>query len=130
MFKKKTNKLLKKIQNNDKIMIKIKEEILMINIRPISDLRNKYPEIEELVLNENEAVYLTKNGYGSMVVLSLEKYAEILKMLGEEKVQATRFGVDDIESALYEAEEESNNPNTRLYSQDEMEKMARRSLKK
>lgn len=128
MFKKKTNKLLKKIQNNDKIMIKIKEEILMINIRPISDLRNKYPEIEELVLNENEAVYLTKNGYGSMVVLSLEKYAEILKMLGEEKVQATRFGVDDIESALYEAEEESNNPNTRLYSQDEMEKMARRVI--
>lgn len=128
MFKKKINKLLKKIQNNDKIMIKIKEEILMINIRPISDLRNKYPEIEELVLNENEAVYLTKNGYGSMVVLSLEKYAEILKMLGEEKVQATRFGVDDIESALYEAEEESNNPNTRLYSQDEMEKMARRVI--
>ena len=100
----------------------------MINIRPISDLRNKYPEIEELVLNENEAVYLTKNGYGSMVVLSLEKYAEILKMLGEEKVQATRFGVDDIESALYEAEEESNNPNTKLYSQDEMEKMARRVI--
>lgn len=128
MFKKKINKLLKKTQNNDKIMIKIKEEILMINIRPISDLRNKYPEIEELVLNENEAVYLTKNGYGSMVVLSLEKYAEILKMLGEEKVQATRFGVDDIESALYEAEEESNNPNTRLYSQDEMEKMARRVI--
>ena len=34
----------------------------MINIRPVSDLRNKYPEIEELVLKEDEAVYLTKNG--------------------------------------------------------------------
>ena len=32
----------------------------MINIRPVSDLRNKYPEIEELVLKEGEAVYLTK----------------------------------------------------------------------
>ena len=28
----------------------------MINIRPVSDLRNKYPEIEELVLKEDEAV--------------------------------------------------------------------------
>ena len=48
----------------------------MINIRPVSDLRNKYPEIEELVLKEDEAVYLTKNGYGSMVVMSLEKYSK------------------------------------------------------
>ena len=50
----------------------------MINIRPVSDLRNKYPEIEELVLKEDEAVYLTKNGYGSMVVMSLEKYSELM----------------------------------------------------
>ena len=50
----------------------------MINIRPVSDLRNKYPEIEELVLKEDEAVYLTKNGYGSMVVMSLEKYAKLM----------------------------------------------------
>lgn len=33
----------------------------MINIRPVSDLRNKYTEIEDLVLKEDEAVYLTKN---------------------------------------------------------------------
>ena len=50
----------------------------MINIRPVSDLRNKYPEIEELVLKEDEAVYLTKNGHGSMVVMSLEKYAKLM----------------------------------------------------
>ena len=49
----------------------------MINIRPVSDLRNKYPEIEELVLKEDEAVYLTKNGYGAMVVLSMEEYANL-----------------------------------------------------
>ena len=46
----------------------------MINIRPVSDLRNKFPEIENTVLNTGEPVYLTKNGYGSMVVLSLEQY--------------------------------------------------------
>jgi len=42
---------------------------MMINIRPVSDLRNKYTEIEDLVLKEDEAVYLTKNGYGTMVVM-------------------------------------------------------------
>ncbi len=49
----------------------------MIQIRPVSDLRNKFPEIEEIVVKENNPVFLTKNGYGSMVVMSLEKYAEL-----------------------------------------------------
>ena len=100
----------------------------MINIRPVSDLRNKYPEIEELVLREDEAVYLTKNGYGSMVVLSLEKYSEMLKALDEEKLLEVRFGVNDIDKALEEAENESNNPNTKYYSHEEMKKMARRTI--
>ena len=43
----------------------------MMHIRPVSDLRNKYPEIEETVLKSGEPVFLTKNGYGSMVLLSL-----------------------------------------------------------
>lgn len=46
----------------------------MIYIRPVSDLRNKFTEIEDLVVKSNEPVYLTKNGYGSMVLLSLEQY--------------------------------------------------------
>ena len=96
----------------------------MINIRPVSDLRNKYPEIEDLVLKENEAVYLTKNGYGSMVVMSLEKYAEMLKALDEEKALEARFGVIDIDKAL----EEANNPNTKFYSHEEMKQMARRII--
>ena len=33
----------------------------MINTRQISDLRNKYPEIEELVLKEDEAEHQTQN---------------------------------------------------------------------
>ena len=44
----------------------------MIQIRPVSDLRNKFPEIEAIV-NGGKPVYLTKNGYGAMVVLSLEE---------------------------------------------------------
>lgn len=48
----------------------------MIQIRPVSNLRNKFPEIENIV-NEGMPVYLTKNGYGAMVVLSLEQYANL-----------------------------------------------------
>ena len=48
----------------------------MIEIRPVSDLRNKFPEIETIV-NSGKPVYLTKNGYGAMVVLSMEEYANL-----------------------------------------------------
>lgn len=48
----------------------------MINIRPVSDLRNKFPEIEEQVRNDGP-VFLTKNGYGAMVVLSMEQYSAL-----------------------------------------------------
>ena len=53
-----------------------KERLSLIQIRPVSDLRNKFPEIETIV-NNGEPVYLTKNGYGAMVVLSLEEYASL-----------------------------------------------------
>ena len=52
----------------------------MMQIRPVSDLRNKFSEIEETVLKNGEPVFLTKNGYGSLVVLSLEQYAELRTM--------------------------------------------------
>ena len=91
----------------------------MINIRPVSDLRNKYPEIEELVLKEDEAVYLTKNGHGSMVVMSLEKYA---------KLMSNKEYEDYIENELDEADREAEDPNTKYYSHDEFKKMARRKL--
>ena len=48
-----------------------------MTIRPVSDLRNKFPEIEEVVLNSGEPVFLTKNGHGSMVVMSLEQYSAL-----------------------------------------------------
>jgi len=62
----------------------------MIQIRPVSDLRNKFPEIERAV-SSGEPVYLTKNGYGSMVVMSLEKYAEITNDIEMKLDEADRF---------------------------------------
>lgn len=49
----------------------------MINIRPVSDLRYKFTEIENVV-KEGSPVYLTKNGYGSMVVMSIESYSRLI----------------------------------------------------
>lgn len=44
-----------------------------MNIRPVSDLRNHYSSIEQDVL-EKGPVFLTKNGYGSMVVMSIDQF--------------------------------------------------------
>ena len=44
----------------------------MPQIRPVSDLRNKFAEISRIVHEDKEPVFLTKNGYGDMVVMSLE----------------------------------------------------------
>ena len=60
----------------------------MINIRPVSDLRNNFTEIESIV-KQGDPVYLTKNGYGSMVVMDLQQYAAL---------------TDDIELKLDEAD--------------------------
>mgnify|MGYP002770513860 CR=1 FL=1 len=70
----------------------------MIQIRPVSDLRNKFTEIESCV-KDGEPVYLTKNGYGSMVVLSLEAYSRL---------------VDPVEYALDEADAAAENDSKRM----------------
>jgi prevent-host-death family protein len=46
----------------------------MPTIRPISDLRNNSNEISEFCRNSREPVFITKNGVGDMVVLSIEMY--------------------------------------------------------
>ncbi|WP_199620720.1 type II toxin-antitoxin system Phd/YefM family antitoxin [Paenibacillus alkalitolerans] len=43
-------------------------------IRPISDLRNNANEISEFCHREREPVFITKNGTGDMVVMSIEQY--------------------------------------------------------
>ena len=84
-------------------MISNTRRFSMIQIRPVSDLRNKFPEIENLV-NEGQPVYLTKNGYGAMVVMSLEEYARLIdnvemKLDEADRIAATtkeRLSHDDV----------------------------------
>ena len=66
----------------------------MPQIRPVSDLRNKFAEISRIVHETSEPVFLTKNGYGDMVVMSFQAYeklqfeSEIYFKLKEAELQA------------------------------------------
>ena len=46
----------------------------MPTIRPISDLRNNSNEISEFCRSSREPVFITKNGVGDMVVLSIDMF--------------------------------------------------------
>jgi len=45
-------------------------------IRPVSDLRNRTPEIEDICIKENQPVFITKNGTGHLVVMSQKLFEE------------------------------------------------------
>mgnify|MGYP000960420533 CR=1 FL=1 len=49
----------------------------MPQIRPITDLRNTN-EISDLCHAKDEPIFITKNGYGDLVVMSIESYEAML----------------------------------------------------
>ncbi len=49
----------------------------MLHIMPTSDLKENFAKIQDLVVDQSENVYLTQNGYGSMVIMNLETYEKI-----------------------------------------------------
>jgi len=63
-------------------------------IRPVSDLRNKTPEIEEICIKEQKPVFITKNGNGHLVIMSQQLFEEQQALL-------------DLYDKLDEAEEQS-----------------------
>lgn len=50
----------------------------MPQIKPITDLRNT-TEISDVCHAKREPVFITKNGYGDLVVMSIETYEEMLE---------------------------------------------------
>ena len=73
-------------------------------IRPVSDLRNNFADISKTVHETAQPVFLTKNGYGAMVVMSLEEYARLIdnvemKLDEADRIAATtkeRLSHDDV----------------------------------
>ena len=97
-------------------------------IRPVSDLRNKYPEIEEIVLKEDKEVYLTKNGYGSIVVMSLEKYAKLLEEVDLVKALELKFGSADVDAILSETAKKIKENSIECITHEEVFSNARRTI--
>jgi PHD/YefM family antitoxin component YafN of YafNO toxin-antitoxin module len=64
-------------------------------IRPVSDLLNKTPEIEEICIKERKPVFITKNGGSHLVVMSQQLFEEQQTLL-------------DLYEKLDEAEEQSH----------------------
>jgi len=83
----------------------------MIQIRPVSDLRNKFTEIERVV-KDGQPVYLTKNGYGTMVVMSIEAYSQL---------------TERAEQTLDEADRQADETSERLTHEDVFEKLKKPS---
>lgn len=52
----------------------------MPQIIPIKDLKNT-SEISEMCHKAEEPIYITKNGYGDMVIMSVENYEQIIRQL-------------------------------------------------
>jgi prevent-host-death family protein len=46
-------------------------------IKPISDLRNKANEISDLAHKSNEPIFITRNGEGDLVVMSIAQYSKL-----------------------------------------------------
>jgi prevent-host-death family protein len=88
----------------------------MNRIRPVSDLRNNFAEISRTVHETAEPVFLTKNGFGDMVVLSMEAYenlqfeSEVYFKLQEAEREAEvsdkRYSSKEVLKAMREAIEE------------------------
>ena len=73
----------------------------MIDIRPVSDLRNKFTEIEASV-QEGNPIFLTKNGYGTMVVLSIEQYSELIDNVEAKLDEADRLAAASDKRLLHD----------------------------
>jgi len=96
-------------------MLKYLQEVLNMNmIRPVSDLRNSFAEISKTVHETAQPVFLTKNGYGDMVVLSMEAF------------QNMQFE-SEVFFKLQEAEREAEHTNTR-YSSKEVLKAVKQAI--
>lgn len=76
----------------------------MPQIRPITDLRNT-TEISNVCHAKREPVFITKNGYGDMVIMSIETYEEMLETAASDTAIAEAEAEYAGDGKLYDARE-------------------------
>ena len=67
-------------------------------IKPISDLRNKSNEISNIANESNEPIFITKNGEGDLVVMSMNYYSRMqlkIDLLSKLSVSQKQKGAGD-----------------------------------
>ena len=82
-------------------------------IRPVSDLRNNFADISKTVHETAQPVFLTKNGYGDMVVMSIEAYDELIETI-------------QTDTAIQESEAEFNSNGVLLDARETMKTLRRK----
>lgn len=76
----------------------------MPQIRPITDLRNT-TEISNACHAKREPMFITKNGYGDLVVMSIEAYEELLETAQADRAIAQAEAEYARDGKLYDAKE-------------------------
>jgi len=76
----------------------------MTQIRPITDLRNTN-EISETCHAHKEPIFITKNGYGDLVVMSIETYEQMLNTKADDQAIAEAEAEYSANGKLYDARE-------------------------
>ena len=76
----------------------------MPQIRPITDLRNA-TEISDLCHARREPVFITKNGYGDLVVMSIETYEAMLETAAVDAAIAETEAEFERDGQLYDAKD-------------------------
>lgn len=85
----------------------------MPHIHPASELKNNFASLAKICQSENEPVYLTRKGYGDLVLMSLSGFQQIQAKL-------------ELYQKLDEAELESKTSKLRLSHEDVMQNLRSR----
>ena len=73
-------------------------------IRPITDLRNTN-EISEICNSRKEPIFITKNGYGDLVIMSIATYESMLEISETDSAIAESEAEYSISGKLHYAKE-------------------------
>ena len=81
-----------------------------MTIMPSTALRNQYNEISDKCKSTGEPIYLTKNGEGDLVVMSIESFERQQQLLAlkerlldielEQKNGAKSYSIEELDAAL------------------------------
>ena len=76
----------------------------MPQIRPITDLRNTN-EISDICHSRKEPIFITKNGYGDLVIMSIETYEAMVETAVIDSAISEAEAEFQKDAQLYDAKE-------------------------